>query len=317
VTWPEAEILADPVKRPAQPTVLVRRRQPLLLGPSGEELIHLEGLTHISLFTGAGGFDLGMEAAGFITLCQHEWDESACATLLANRPRAFRHSALIQGNIKETPTGMILKAANLRTGEPHIVTGGPPCQGFSRAGRRRLDDLRNTLVYDFLRVVNEAKPKFFIMENVPGFVSFNQNKFMEAFLKAAYDCFYELVYGIVNAVEYHVPQDRCRFICMGTRRDLYECDGVLGSLPKPECFGRRDLHLLHATEGLSAFAGERELLTHAPGIRYFPDRPVLVPPAPTHGVFNEGRSGAFISFYRKLRAEEPDRIVTGPKHQED
>ncbi len=173
-------------------------------------------------------------------------------------------------------------------------------------------DRRNDLVFEFLRVVREAQPEFFIMENVPGFLSFpgriEGKTYLQTFLETAYGCYYELVYGLLDACEYGVPQYRCRFFCMGTRRDLAEIDGVLASLPEPQTFHQRDLDRMRLDTGL--FREETELLTHAPGVRYFPDRPILIPPAPVRG---EGRNETFLNFCRKLEREEPDRIVRAPK----
>jgi site-specific DNA-cytosine methylase len=320
-TWPEAEIVAAPARAKDLdgPRLLVRRRAPLILGPRGEELIALPGQPAISLFTGAGGIDLGIEQAGFCVLCQVEWDHVACETLIMNRPNFFRSSALIQADITTLPTSAILAEANLRVGECAFIGGGPPCQGFSVAGKRDPTDARNNLIYDFLRVVREAQPAHFMMENVPGLVSMSKGAIMRDFLAVAYAGYYELVYGLVECSEYGVPQHRCRFICTGTRRDLFEIGGTLASLPRPEHFGDRDLEELRAIEESVILTPEmterRALITHPPGIRYFPDRPVLVPPAPI-GPRGEnghhGRSKAFLEFFRKLRAEEPDRIVTAP-----
>lgn len=292
--WDEAEVIGEPVKAPRDgaflPRVLVKRRLADLHGPRGEfiQCVHGAG-TAISLFTGAGGFDLGLEQAGFVSVVQHEWDVACCETLIVNRPHAFRHAALIQGDICYTPTSMILGEAGLRVGEADIVCGGPPCQGFSTANSNRPraereGDHRNDLVFQFLRVVGEARPKFFIFENVPGFLSFNKGAYFQTFLRAAFDRYYELVYGLINAVEYGVPQNRCRFICMGTRRDLFEIEGTLGGLPAPQTLSKRDLKRIEIWTPSPLFKSESlELLLHPPGIRYFPDRPVLVPPRPIAG----------------------------------
>ncbi len=320
-SWPEAEIIGEPVKVKdlTEPRVLVQRRQPLILGSREEELVYFEGYPTISLFTGAGGFDIGLEQAGFVSVVQHEWTRGCCQTLIANRPNFFRHSALIQGDIRNTPTSMILREARLRVGEAYLLVGGPPCQGFSTCSKHAIKgkyDERNDLVFQFLRVVREAQPKFFIFENVPGFQSFNKGEYMKAFLEAAYDCYYELVYGLVDAVEYQVPQFRCRFICAGTRRDLADIDGNLAGLPKPICYADQDREKIKWYEGAPLFhTQDLELLMHAPGIRYFPDRPVLKVPMPVKhdsGKF-KGRTKTFIDFYRKLRNEEPDRIVERPR----
>ena len=311
--WPEAEVMAPPVKKPGPPSVLVRRRPGGLVGPHGEELITLPGPGVISLFTGAGGMDIGLEAAGFCTLIQHEWMQCACETLIANRPNYFRHAALIQGDIRQTPTSMLLKEAGLRVGEAHIVAGGPPCQGFSTANTKAVKgkpDRRNDLVFEFLRVVREAQPRFFVMENVPGFTTFNEGEYLAAFLPAAYEAYYELVYGLCDAVEYGVPQYRCRFLCMGTRRDLFDIEGYLASMPAPENFAEADRGILQALDGSPLYAGEVRSIRRAPGIRYFPDRPVLFPPEPHN---HKGpRSPGFRSFYDRLEREEPDRLVLSP-----
>lgn len=317
-TWPEAEIIAEPEReRDGEPRVLVRRRFSGIVGPNGEDLFCVRGAgTHISLFAGCGGMDLGCEMAGFMTVCQHEWDQTACQTLLANRPRCFRHSALIQGDIRSTPTEMMLAESGLRVGEADLVTGGPPCQGFSTAGKRQVDDVRNTLVYDYLRVIRQAQPKFFVMENVPGFVSLGKGQFFRSFLEAAYhECYYELVYGLVNAVESGVPQDRCRFICMGTRRDIAAIEGALAALPRPTHFSPHDNKEVTYLERRPLLVAELDRLTRPPGIRYFPDRPILTPPRPikmNHKNGTSGRSKSFLAFFDRLEREEPDRIVNVP-----
>lgn len=316
--WPEARVLAEPVKtdKLTEPRVLVERTDTDLVTHDGRTIVCLPGEPVISLFTGAGGFDVGLENAGYTTVLQHEWNKEACDTLLANRPRYFRHAALIQGDLRATPTEMILEQAGMEVGETTILCGGPPCQGFSSANKHAIkgrDDTRSDLVFEYLRVVDESKPRFFIMENVPGFVRFKAGAYMRAFLERAYGCFYELVYGIVDCVRYGVPQYRQRFICMGTRRDL-AAKGMLAALPKPQCFAEADLAKIRAIneQGLLVplQSEDLECLMHPPGIRYFPDREVLIPPEPTHGGLVPKK---YQEFYRNLRRNEPDRIVTYPE----
>ncbi len=311
IEWPECEVIAKPVKKASEPRVLVRRRDGQLFSPRGEELHYLPGEPVISLFTGAGGMDLGIEQAGMCSVLQHEWDQFCCETLIANRPQAFRHAALIQGDIYNTPTEMILKEAGLRVGEATIVCGGPPCQGFSTSGKRSPTDPRNDLVFEFLRVVRETKPRFFIFENVRGFLSLNKGEYFKAFLSTAYGCFYELVYGLLDACHYGVPQHRVRFICMGTRRDLAHCDGILGSLPEMTNFHRSDLKLIVDPDA-PLFKTSRAARAHAPGIRYFPDREILVPPSPTNGL-DDPISDSYFRFYERLERDEPDRVVFAPR----
>lgn len=316
INWHEAEIVAEAIKTKdlTEPRTLVRRRCGNVSGSRGEEILYLPGPAVISLFTGAGGFDLGIEQAGFCTVVQHEWGKEPCETLMANRPRCFRHAALIQGDIRTTPTSMLLEHGNLRVGEAHLLIGGPPCQGFStsNSNRGKTNDQRNDLVFEYLRVVRESQPRFFCFENVPGFMELNKGAYFEAFLEAGYGAYYELVYGLIDCSEYGVPQRRVRFICQGTRRDIADIDGTIATLPKPHCFGKKDLRLIQTVESAPLFTAEYDKLTHAPGIRYFPDRPVLRPPRPTNWTNDDGgsrRSREFIEFYDRLEHEEPDRIV--------
>jgi len=318
--WPEAEILREPVRGNAsEPEVIVRRRQSGLVGPNGEDIGVFGGLPHISLFAGIDGFSLGMEwSGGYETVLQHEMSEMCCHTLLANRPGHFRSAALIQGDIFKTPTSMILEESGLMVGECRVVTGGPPCQGFSWANSNRGNghDKRNDCILEFVRKVDEIKPWFFIFENVPEFLQLNKGEYFESFLEVAYNSYYELVYGLIDCCEYGVPQRRVRFICMGTRRDVAEVKGQIAGLPAPEHFGKSDLRILRAADRRPEKYPEAASIRRAPGIRYFPDRPVLVPPSPAyhggHGDDNhefDGRPKSFLKFYDRLAKEEPDRLV--------
>src|SRR5262245_60414839 len=114
----------------------------------------------ISLFSGAGGLDYGLEAAGFDTATALEMNSDCCATLRASRPK-WR---IIERDIIDVPTKELLDVAGLRAGEPALVAGGPPCQPFSKAGywsrgdSLRLDDPRANTLAAYMRVVEEALP---------------------------------------------------------------------------------------------------------------------------------------------------------------
>ena len=133
----------------------------------------------ISLFSGAGGFDIGMADAGFETAVLVEIDPSCCDTLRANLPDV----PVIEGDIREVTTKIILKTANLKPLEASLVIGGPPCQSFSLAGKREgLNDSRGMLVMEFARVVAEALPVAFVMENVRGMVNWDKGRAMKMIL---------------------------------------------------------------------------------------------------------------------------------------
>ena len=126
----------------------------------------------ISLYTGAGGLDLGLEAAGFRTKVAIEFDNWCTRTVRANRSRWN----VVEGDIHAVSSRRILKAAGLRKGEAALVAGGPPCQPFSKSGywargdSRRLDDPRADTLTAFMRVVRDTLPRAFLLENVYGLV---------------------------------------------------------------------------------------------------------------------------------------------------
>jgi DNA (cytosine-5)-methyltransferase 1 len=123
----------------------------------------------ISLFSGAGGMDYGFEAAGFSTKVAVEFDHDCCETLRRNR--SF---AVIERDIMKVSTAELLEAGGLSKGEPDVLFGGPPCQPFSKAGywasgdSRRLEDPRANTLWAYMRVVEEALPRAFVLENVSG-----------------------------------------------------------------------------------------------------------------------------------------------------
>lgn len=126
-------------------------------------------LKAISLYTGAGGLDLGLESAGFATLAAVEMDPDCVKTLRANRDWP-----VIDRSIHDIPSAELLTTARLEPGEADLLFGGPPCQPFSKAGywasgdSRRLDDPRADTVAAFLRVLRDTRPRAFLMENVAG-----------------------------------------------------------------------------------------------------------------------------------------------------
>ena len=176
----------------------------------------------ISLFSGAGGMDIGFHAAGFATAVCVEHDPSCCATLRRNMPGV----PVIEGDVCKITTKDILNTAELKPLEAALVIGGPPCQSFSLAGKRMgFEDPRGRLVLEFIRVVREALPIGFVMENVKGLVNWAGGKALHAILNEAalpieYDgktYHYELTHKVLNAVDFGVPQFRERIFIIGNR----------------------------------------------------------------------------------------------------
>ncbi|CAG1022176.1 DNA (cytosine-5)-methyltransferase 1 [Patescibacteria group bacterium] len=176
----------------------------------------------ISLFSGAGGMDIGFEEAGFEIVVAVEQDSACCDTLRVNRPNL----KVIEQDISTVKTSYILQEANLKPLEAALVIGGPPCQSFSLAGKRMgLNDKRGMLLLEFVRVVREALPIAFVMENVQGMMNWENGKAIQAvlnefkepitYLENQYQ--YEIGYQVLNAADYGVAQFRERLFIVGNR----------------------------------------------------------------------------------------------------
>jgi len=207
----------------------------------------------ISLFSGAGGLDIGFENAGFSIAVAVEIDASCCDTLKTNRPDL----SVINKNIMEVTSEEILKAANLEPLEAALVIGGPPCQSFSLAGLRKgLDDERGKLLFEFVRIVRETLPVGFVLENVKGLTNWDSGKALRLLIEELsspieyHGKSYTYTIAepkVLNAVDYGVPQFRERLILVGNRNRLDfkypvpidECErktvrDAIGDLPEPD-----------------------------------------------------------------------------------
>lgn len=211
----------------------------------------------ISLFTGAFGLDLGLEQAGFQTVSVVEADRDAAKTIALNRP-LLQESAVprdirtVSAQTLLAEGGRVLNLGRpLHPGEVDLVTGEPPCQPFSTAGKRgSVGDPRGSLFIDFMRIVDVVQPRFFVMENVRGLLSapirhrFHAHRGMgclplepdempgaalnvDVVLSEMKRIGYTVVYGLVNTADYGVPQVRERLIFIGSR------DEQLVTLPLP------------------------------------------------------------------------------------
>jgi len=173
----------------------------------------------IDLFAGAGGLSLGFEQAGFDVVAAVEIDPVHCAVHKFN----FPHCAVLPRSVTGLSAAEIRSAAGLTAdAKVDVVFGGPPCQGFSMIGQRSLDDPRNRLVYDFVRIVAELNADYFVFENVKGLTVGKQRKFLEEIVEAFQDAGYEvkLPWKVFVASDFGVPQQRERLILMGCRRGL-------------------------------------------------------------------------------------------------
>lgn len=175
-------------------------------------------LKGIALFSGCGGMTLGFEAAGFNLVGHVEIADSANKIYAEN----FPNSKLLGTDICNI-TDDELKNWKKEYGNIDIIVGGPPCQGFSLAGKRNPEDERNKLYKHYVRIVSIVRPKVFVMENVALMTSMtdiNGELFIEKIERAFAEQGYSIKKRIVNAYEYGVPQSRERVILVGVRDDL-------------------------------------------------------------------------------------------------
>ncbi len=163
----------------------------------------------ISLFSGAGGMDLGFKNSGFNVIWANEYDKNIWATHEKN----FPETTLCKSSITEIDEKIVPSCVG--------IIGGPPCQSFSEAGAKRgVQDPRGQLFWDYIRILKEKKPLFFVAENVSGLMSSRHKNDLDAFLNAFNEVGYNVNVNLYKASDYGVPQDRERLIFIGYRKDL-------------------------------------------------------------------------------------------------
>ena len=169
----------------------------------------------IDLFCGCGGFSLGFNQADFnVKLGIDVW-EDATVTYKHNFPKA----TALNKDIREVTGSSISNLIKLPIGNIDIVVGGPPCQGFSVSGKRIKEDPRNELYKSFVRIVDNIKPKVFVMENVPGIIKLFGGKILEDVIEDFSVLGYTVKCRILSADEYGVPQQRKRVFFVGINND--------------------------------------------------------------------------------------------------
>ncbi len=171
----------------------------------------------IDLFAGAGGMSLGFEQAGFDVVAAVEIDPVHCAAHKFN----FPHCTTMPRSVVGLKGGEIRLAAGIGQRPVDVVFGGAPCQGFSMIGQRAIDDPRNSLVRDFLRIVHELDAQCFVFENVKGLTLGQHKKFLEEIVSTANEMEYEvrLPWKVLNAADFGTPQNRERLILFGAKRN--------------------------------------------------------------------------------------------------
>ncbi len=174
----------------------------------------------IDLFAGCGGTSLGLEAAGFDVVAAVELDPVHALVHDFN----FSYGVTFCQDVKHIHKLNLLRAIEQRGYEPtdiDVLAGGPPCQGFSVMGKRQLEDPRNGLVFEYVRLLREIQPKYFIFENVQGMTSTQHRGLLKELLSALTSAGYVVLEPrMMNAADYGAPQNRKRLILLGYRLDV-------------------------------------------------------------------------------------------------
>lgn len=172
----------------------------------------------LSLFSGCGGLDLGFERAGYKVVAANEFDRTILPTYRANH----RDTELIAGDIRSIASAKFPDSID-------GIIGGPPCQSWSEAGSLRgIDDERGRLFYEYIRILRDKRPKFFLAENVSGMLAARHSAAVKRILGLFDECGYNVTLTLVNAKDYGVAEERRRVFYIGIRRDL----GVDFSFPR-------------------------------------------------------------------------------------
>lgn len=282
----------------------------------------------ISLFSGAMGLDLGLKEAGLNVVIGQDFDAACLATMAVNGHK------VLGGDIRSIKPEDYLSRTGLSVGEPFCLCGGPPCQPFSTAGKRLgINDPRGSLFMDFIRFINYIRPRFFVMENVKGIMSAplkhvptaehdavdpeqKLGTVLEVILNEFNKLGYRTVFGILDAVNYGVPQFRERFVLIGSRdhEDIF--------LPFPthfQCHQNPDYRWVTVGDVIRDIEDEtgecatlstdrKKYLQLVPEGGNWRDLPEAFIPAAMGGAYQSG--GGKVGFYRRLAYNQPSPTIT-------
>jgi len=242
----------------------------------------------VSLFSGAGGLDLGFKKAGFDIAWANEYDKTIWDTFEVN----FPHTVLDRRSITDVPSSEIPDAVG--------IVGGPPCQSWSEAGAQRgINDKRGQLFFEYIRVLKDKQPLFFLAENVSGILHPRHSEAFKKIIQEFESAGYEVAHKLLNANDFGVPQDRLRVIIIGYHKNLNK------KFEFPEPHGRKpvlkdaisDLHGAKPAKEYNKTNGNAEL------------------EMPNHEYMNGGFSTIYMSRNRVRNWNEPSfTIQAGGRH---
>lgn len=280
------------------------------------------------------GLDLGLEASGFHSLAFVEYDQAAQQTIQTNLQRLNRQAAVFS-DVRQVTAQDLLQATGLRKGEVALVSGGPPCQPFSTAGKREaINDPRGSLFRDFVRIIDGLQPRFFVMENVRGLLSSaikhrpikhratdaldpdeEPGSAFRVVLSELEGLGYRMVHGLLNAADYGVGQVRERVIILGSR----DHEDIRLPAPTHSSSGLklpRWITLRQALQGLHDLQPQFPVYpeSRAKYLRLVPeggnwrDLPAQLIPEAMGGAYHS--SGGKVGFYRRLAWDKPSPTIT-------
>lgn len=243
----------------------------------------------VLLFSGCGGSSLGYKMAGGKALLAVEWDANAVETYRLN----FPGTSVYCGDIARLSVEDCLRMAGLERGDLDILDGSPPCQGFSTAGKRRLNDPCNQLFREYVRLLRGIRPKVLVMENVSGLVKGKMKWIFAEILRELKASGYRVRVRLMDAKYYGVPQSRRRVIFIGVREDL----GMEPSHPKPKT---RPVTVREALYGAD--------VGYLPAKPIQPKRMVLARRIHPYGSGADVTGGSFFN-HQRLAWDKPARTV--------
>jgi DNA (cytosine-5)-methyltransferase 1 len=170
----------------------------------------------ISLFSGCGGSSLGYKLAGFNELLAIDFNKNSIDTFKLN----FPNISCWQKDITKVSSNEILDFCKIKKGELDLLDASPPCQGFSVSGKRQINDNRNELFLEFIKLIKELEPKVFLMENVSGLIKGKMKGIFNIIMKEFNQLNYNTKCSLMNSMYYNVPQNRERLIWIGYRKDF-------------------------------------------------------------------------------------------------
>ena len=275
--------------------------------------------------------DIGLAKAGLNIVIGQDFDPACVATMRANGHK------VLGGDIREIDAADLLEQVGLAQVEPFLICGGPPCQPFSTAGKRLgINDPRGSLFMDFIRMIDYIRPRFFIMENVKGIISAplkhtplaerdkndpeqHLGTVLDVILSEFNKLGYKTVYGVLDAVNYGVPQFRERFVLIGSRdnEDIFLPFPTHFQMHQDPAYRWRTLQdtikdLEHDCGECAAFSKDRlAYLRLVPEGGNWRDLPEAVRMEAMGGAYGSG--GGKVGFYRRLSYSQPSpTLVTSP-----